>query len=443
MRPLNSLTFDSLVRLARTHFNGIPDPAASPGNRFPAPDLLLSALAMFIFQDPSLLQFQRRLLSRQGRSNLDTLFGIQAVPCDSQLRARLDVIPHDQVRGLLPKFFEKMRRAGWGHHFRTSVSGGASTGQYYVMPLDGSDYFHSTQIHCPDCLTGKDKEGVTHYRHVAVAATLVKPKSRFIWPLDAELCAPQDGGEKQDCEINAAKRLLPRIRKEHPQLPLLVTGDDLYAHVPFVKLCGECRMRYILVAKPSSHKELWEWVEDLEKLGETEWVEWSEGPLAKRRYFRGRIARDVPLRADDAARVNFLEVWETNSVGKQVYHNSWVTDLDVPAEQLAEVMWCGRAKWKIENEQFNVQKNGGYHLEHNYGHGEMNLSGVLYYLNVAAFLWHVVLQLGDELWQECWHQVQRRDELWQGLKWQLRFQVWDSWSEMLRAWSQEVGEGSP
>jgi hypothetical protein len=236
---------------------------------------------------------------------------------------------------------------------------------------------------------------------------------------------------------------LPRIRKEHPQLPLLVTGDDLYAHVPFVKLCGECRMRYILVAKPSSHKELWEWVEDLEKLGETEWVEWTEGPVAKRRYFRGRIARDVPLRADDAARVNFLEVWETNSAGKQVYHNSWVTDLDVPAEQFAEVMWCGRAKWKIENEQFNVQKNGGYHLEHNYGHGVEYLSGVLYYLNVVAFLWHIVLQLGDELWQECWRQVQRRDELWQGLKWQLRFQVWGSWSEMLRAWRQEVGEGSP
>lgn len=84
-----------MVRWARTHFNGSPDPAASPDNRFQAPDLLLSALAMFIFQDPSLLQFQRRLLSRQGRSHLATLFGVQAVPRDSQLRARLDVTPHD------------------------------------------------------------------------------------------------------------------------------------------------------------------------------------------------------------------------------------------------------------------------------------------------------------------------------------------------------------
>jgi hypothetical protein len=86
---------------------------------------------------------------------------------------------------------------------------------------------------------------------------------------------------------------------------------------------------------------------------------------------------------------------------------------------------------------------GAYHLEHNYGHGEKPLSGVLYYLNVVAFVWQVVLQLGDELWQECWRQAQRRDELWQGLKWQLRFQVWGRWSEMLRARSQEVAEGSP
>ena len=432
-----------MARLARTHFNGMADPSASPRNDFCAPDLLMSALAMFVFQDPSLLQFQRRLETRQGRANLTTLFGVEAVPGDSQLRARLDAIPAAQVRGLLPKFFEKMRRAGWAHQFRTAITGGADAGEYYVMPLDGSDYFHSTQIQCPNCLTPTDKNGVTHYRHMAVAATLVKPKSRVIWPLDAELCVVQDGSEKQDCEINAAKRLLPRVRREHPQLKLLVVGDDLYSHVPFTETCEECRMHYILVAKPSSHKELWEWVEDLERLGENEWVEWTEGPLAKRRYFRGRIARGVPLRADDAVQVNFVEVWEKNEAGKQVYHNSWVTDLEVEAGNVAEIMWCGRARWKIENEQFNVQKNGGYHLEHNYGHGEENLSGVLYYLNVVAYLWHVVLKLGDELWQECWRQVQRRDELWQGLKWQLRFQVWGSWSEMLRAWTKEVGEGTP
>jgi hypothetical protein len=121
----------------------------------------------------------------------------------------------------------------------------------------------------------------------------------------AELCAPQD------CEINAAKRLLPRIRREHPQLPVLVTGDDLYAPVPFVKLCGECRMSYILVAQPSFHKELWEWVEELEKLGETQWVEWTEGPLAKRRYFRRRIARAVPLRGDDVVRAGEVEDGES------------------------------------------------------------------------------------------------------------------------------------
>jgi hypothetical protein len=80
-------------------------------------------------------------------------------------------------------------------------------------------------------------------------------------------------------------------------------------------------------------------VEELEKMGETPWVEWTEGILAKRRYVRGRLARDVPLRGDDAAGVNFLEAWERNSAGKQVSHNSWVRDLEFEAE----AMWGGRS----------------------------------------------------------------------------------------------------
>ncbi|MEJ7709027.1 MAG: hypothetical protein WKF84_04030 [Pyrinomonadaceae bacterium] len=87
-------------------------------------------------------------------------------------------------------------------------------------------------------------------------------------PLDAEECGPQDGSEKQDCELNAGKRLVRRVRGEHPHLRLIVTGDDLYSHVPFVQACEQARLHYVLVAKPDSHQELFEWVEDLEKLSE-------------------------------------------------------------------------------------------------------------------------------------------------------------------------------
>ena len=144
--------------------------------------------------------------SRQGRSNRATFFGVEAAPCDSQLRARLEALPYDAARGLLPKFFERMRRAGWARQFRATSTSGAHASQYYVMPLDGADYFHATQPHGPNGFAATDKSGVTHCRHVAVAATRGKPKSRFRWPLDAELCVPQDGHEKPSLACRKALR---------------------------------------------------------------------------------------------------------------------------------------------------------------------------------------------------------------------------------------------
>jgi hypothetical protein len=68
----------------------------------------------------------------------------------------------------------------------------------------------------------------------------------------------EDDYEKQDCEINAAKRLLSRLWQKHPHPPLLLPDDDLYSRAPFVELCHEHRFSYVLVAKPHSHKEMME-----------------------------------------------------------------------------------------------------------------------------------------------------------------------------------------
>ncbi|MEJ7712876.1 MAG: hypothetical protein WKF84_24295 [Pyrinomonadaceae bacterium] len=85
-----------------------------------------------------------------------------------------------------------------------------------------------------------------------------------------------------------------RVRGEHPHLRLIVTGDDLYSHVPFVQACEQARLHYVLVAKPDSHQELFEWVEDLEKLGASESVAWHVGPACARKFYQARIVREVP-----------------------------------------------------------------------------------------------------------------------------------------------------
>ena len=60
---------------------------------------------------------------------------------------------------------------------------------------------------------------------------------------------------------------------------------------------------------------------------------------------------------------------------------------------------CGRTRWKIENETFNVLKNQGYHLEHTFGHGKETLPSVLVVLNLLAFALHTGCDLIQSAWQ--------------------------------------------
>jgi hypothetical protein len=189
-------------------------------------------------------------------------------------------------------------------------------------------------------------------------------------------------------------------------------------------------MGFVLVAKPTSHAELFEWVEALDRLGACERGQWEAGPACQRRYFEYRIARPVPLSQSGKVLVNLVEVWERNKEGHQIYPNSWVTDLEITREKVAVIIGLGRSRWKIENEQFNVHKNHGYELEHNYGHGKQTLSQVFYLLNLLAFLAHQVLAFGDRLYQQCREGESLRG-LWTRLRSAFHLVAVDSWSELL------------
>ena len=455
MRPLKSLTFDQVIQELRATFEQVPDARAADGVRYALADTLMSGFAMMFFQHPSLLSFQRTMEKKKQDCNLKTIFKVQAVPSDTQMRTILDGAPTEPLRAVLPDWFAKVRRAGWAEQFRIGVPTKAGRKvrytrmeEYYTLAVDGSQYFHSTAIQCPSCLhkttSAKDSAAqpkdnaaqpeVTHYSHVVVGASLVKAGTHTILPLDAEQVRNTDGQDKQDCELNAGKRLLRRVRREHRQMKIIVTGDDLYAHEPLVdELTDPLRMHYVLVAKPDSHKELFKWVADFEREGHSLHGQWEEGAAAKRHRFEYRIVRQVPLSGSLQRWVTFVEVWQRDRHGKLLYHNSWVTDLEVDADNVAIVIAIGRSRWKIENEQFNVHKNHGYELEHNYGHGQKTLSMVFYLLSLLAFVAHILLDMGDRLYQQCRREQSRR-ELWNILRTAMHMVLVHSWQGLLLAY---------
>ena len=150
------------------------------------------------------------------------------------------------------------------------------------------------------------------------------------------------------------------------------------------------------------------------------------------------MARQIPLTTTRRIWCTFVEVWERDRTGKLLYHNAWVTDLAVDRHNVAAIVRIGRARWKIENEQFNVQKNHGYELEHNYGHGQHTLSMVFYLLNLLAFVAHGILERGDRLYQRCLATTSRR-ELWHTFRTTMRMILVASWTQFLLIYLDEAG----
>jgi hypothetical protein len=129
----------------------------------------------------------------------------------------------------------------------------------------------------------------------------------------------------------------------------------------------------------------------------------------------------------------WVEVWEHDRTGTQLYHNAWFTDLEVRADTVAAIMRIGRSRWKIENEHFNVHKNHGYELEPNYGHGKQTLAMVL-----LAFMAHGILERGDRLYQRCLATTSRR-ALWHTLRTAMRMMRVASWAQWLLVYLDETG----
>lgn len=381
----------------------------------------MSGLAMMHFQSGSLLQFQRQLQEKEHRNNLSTLFGVDKIPSDTQMRDILDEVASEVARAGFKKFFARLQRGKYLEPFQVFP------GQY-LCSLDGTQYFGSEKVSCPHCLIREHKNGNTSYSHLILQATIVHPDQKQVIPLMPEEVCNEDGTTKQDCELNAAKRILPKIRKEHPFLDLIINGDGLYSKQPMFELLGELKMHGIFVAKEDDHKPLFEWVSEQKKLKEVTAFEIVDEKMRRHRY---EWINQVPLNGrTDSILVNFFR-YQIIIDGKATYKSAWVTDLAVTEQNIQTMVTAARARWKIENECFNTLKNQGYSIEHNFGHGQNNLSFNFFLLNLLAFFIHQILELTDGLYQKCRELYHTKKNLWENLRVLFGWFVFETWENFL------------
>lgn len=403
IRLRKHLCADGLIRTLRACFEKISDPRKDPD--IPLADALMSACAMFSLKCRSLLAFDKQ--RRAG--NIRRLFGVGKVPCDSQMREILDPVDLEELRPAFSDIFRQVQRGGALRRFQF-------LGRYYLVSLDGTQYFQSEKVHCDGCLVKTSKNGTVTYCHQMVGAVIVHPDRRAVLPLCPEPIVKQDGQTKNDCERNATKRLLPKIRSDHPHLRMIVIEDGLASNAPHIRELKDHRFHYILGAKPGDHTDLFGQV-DRHKGTPRATAVHRKDPKTGRLEVCWMVP-DVPLnKSNPDGRVNFFDYAEIDTTcGKTVKYFSWVTDLEVTAENVWEMARGGRARWKIENETFNTLKNQDYHYEHNFGHGKQNLSVVFAYLMMLAFLVDQVQQLCCPLFAAAYKKLGCKRDLWQQLR---------------------------
>jgi hypothetical protein len=273
----------------------------------------------------------------------------------------------------------------------------------------------------------------TTYSHSVIAPVLLAPDHDYVISLEPEFITPQDGSEKQDCEQKAAKRWVEGHAHRFPPNRVTILADDLHCHQPFCEHLRSHHFNFILVCLPTSHPALYEEIALLDKIGAVEQLVTHHWNGRFRERWTYRFVNQLPLRSGaDALFVNWCELTILHTqTGELLYRNAFATNHLLSPARVAPIVRNGRARWKTENENHNTLKQHGYHLAHNFGHGQRQLAAFLLTLNLLAFLLHTLLHLTDALYRRLRHELGTRKTFFQDLLTLTRYFVFDSWHHLL------------
>jgi len=420
------LALKRMMAELQERIRGFPDVRKGKNVLYGVEEAGMAAFSVFFMQNASFLEHQRLMKEKKGRNNVEHLFGLQSTPSDNEIRDLLDPVNPEGLNGMYGWVFEELDRG-------QVLRGMRSYGNNLLVALDGTWYFSSKEIHCASCSSKELAGGSRLYFHSLITPVVVAPGNRHVIALEPEFILPQDGYEKQDCEMQAAKRWIGKHARRYAGKGVTILGDDLFSKQPYCQLLQDTHFHFILVCKPDSHPSLYETLDLLAHNGLIQSFSTRQWKGKQAEISTYRFAQQVPLRnGEDAILVNWCEILVTQEAsGKQIYHNSFVTDFPLAETTVPAVIRDGRARWKVENENNNVLKTKGYHLEHNFGHGSQHLAALLLSLNLLAFLFHTVLDLVDEKYQKIRRILVKRKTFFHDLDALTRYLVFDTWDQLL------------
>jgi len=302
---------------------------------------------------------------------------IERIPYDGTLAYLLKRMDPQELCSLRKKMINRLIRKKCLNKYRLKG--------YYLVAIDGSGHLTFKEKHCDHCLKVEKDGKVLYYHHPILEAKLVLSNG-IVLSIGTEFI--ENSSSKvavQDCELKAFHRLAERLKKDFPQLKICLLLDGLYANKPVIDLCNKYNWKYIITFKEGSMPEVYKEYESIRKLHPENYLEYDSKGIKQEYYW----APDV-LQYKETANANVLECIECEDSERKRF--VWLTNFDISKDNVKEIGGGGRLRWKIENEGFNTQKNGGYDLEHAYSENIVALKNFYLLLQIA----HIIGQLMEK-----------------------------------------------
>jgi hypothetical protein len=417
----------------------VRDPRKRPDlATFPVDYLLLLSLLMFCSQCKSRRRLGKALIGGRLSSNVWRMIGkaYKAVCHVDTMNNVMEQVDSEDLERLIVKVVGQMRTRKMLRNFLLNGN--------MIVVMDGTQIFRVNEPVGEGWLT-RTKDGKTTYSRYVLAAKIVTVAGLVI-PFAFEFCEnpnTMEEFEKQDCEIKAWRRLIEKIHRLYPRLKITILADSLFAEESTFTQCRKLGWDFIITQKddklPSVNKQLPAVGEPW--TGERKQPAFVNGKKTKGTY-HVRWLTPVSYHGEI---YHIIELTEFGPDGTQVYYNRWITNVKPNEQNALDLALHGRLRWKIENEGTNTQKNGGYEMEHAYGHNGNAWKNYYLILQVAqlfndlVYYTDILTTLADDVrstfarlygsmsaYADNLREALRRDELdeaplWGGKKVQIRF----------------------
>lgn len=403
MKSTPSPSFDQIYQNVITPIFGSISDSRDCNQSYQLADCLKSGFALYSLKSPSLLSFQKR--SKAEDSNIKDIYGIEKIPSDNGLRKILDEVEPSLLRRGFNTLFQYVKSIKQLDEFKC-------LGDYLLASVDGVEHFCSKEVGCDKCLHRNHRDGSTSNYHSMLSVALVHPDQKEVFILDNEPIVKQDGENKNDCEINAGKRLIDNLKSLYSNELMIYVFDALYACSPIVNQLSQIEnWKYVINVKEGS-KHLFKQFDEKNAENEITWYT-SRKKGVKHEF---GFVNGIELNASSPNTVvNMLYYIEKDKKGREQTF-SWVTNIEITKENVGSIMKIARSRWKIENETFNTLKNQGYNFSHNFGHGNKNLCTVLAYLMMMAFYLDQIQQHCCKYFKKILDELKTKTKFWDAIR---------------------------